>query len=54
VILFASFLGTFVPMTMNKFKINPALATGPFVTTLNDIIGITIYFLVGRMLYGVF
>jgi magnesium transporter len=54
VILFASFLGTFVPLTMNKFKINPALATGPFVTTLNDIIGITIYFLVGRILYGAF
>lgn len=54
VIIFASFLGTFVPLTMNKFKINPALATGPFVTTLNDIIGITIYFLVGRILYGVF
>ncbi|MBS1638389.1 MAG: magnesium transporter [Bacteroidetes bacterium] len=53
VIICASFLGTFVPLTMNRFKINPALATGPFVTTLNDIIGITIYFLVGRMLYGV-
>ena len=51
VILCASFLGTFVPLTMNRFKINPALATGPFVTTLNDIIGITIYFLVGRILY---
>lgn len=54
VILFASFLGTFVPLTMNRFKINPALATGPFVTTLNDIIGITIYFLVGRLLYTSF
>lgn len=54
VILFASFLGTFVPLTMNRFKINPALATGPFVTTLNDIIGITIYFFVGRLLYSVF
>lgn len=54
VILCASFLGTFVPLTMNKFKINPALATGPFVTTLNDIIGISIYFLMGRMLYGLF
>ncbi len=53
VVLCASFLGTFVPLTMNRFKINPALATGPFVTTLNDIIGITIYFLVGRLLYGV-
>lgn len=54
VILFASFLGTFVPLTMNRFKINPALATGPFVTTLNDIIGITIYFLMGRALYSLF
>jgi magnesium transporter len=54
VILCASFLGTFVPLTMNRFKINPALATGPFVTTLNDIIGITIYFLIGRLLYAFF
>lgn len=53
VILCASFLGTFVPLMMDRFKINPALATGPFVTTLNDIIGISIYFLVGRILYGV-
>ncbi len=52
VVLCASFLGTFVPLMMNRFKINPALATGPFVTTLNDIIGISIYFLVGRLLYG--
>ncbi|MCX8081281.1 MAG: magnesium transporter [Bacteroidia bacterium] len=54
VIIFASFMGTFVPMTLHRFKINPALATGPFVTTLNDIIGITIYFLVGRILYSMF
>lgn len=54
VILCASFLGTFVPLTLNRFKINPALATGPFVTTLNDIIGITIYFFMGRILYSVF
>jgi magnesium transporter len=54
VILCASFLGTFVPLTLNRFKINPAMATGPFVTTLNDIIGITIYFLMGRMLYSFF
>lgn len=54
VVLCASFLGTFVPLTMNRFKINPALATGPFVTTLNDIIGISIYFLTGRILYSLF
>jgi magnesium transporter len=54
VILCASFLGTFVPLTLNRFNINPALATGPFVTTLNDVIGISIYFLMGRLLYAVF
>ncbi len=54
VVLCASFLGTFVPLTLNRFKINPALATGPFVTTLNDVIGITIYFLMGKMLYSLF
>jgi magnesium transporter len=52
VVMFASFLGTFVPLTLHRFKVNPALATGPFVTTLNDILGITIYFLVGRLLYS--
>ena len=52
VIIFASFLGTFVPLTLYRFKINPALATGPFVTTLNDILGISIYFLIGRILYA--
>jgi magnesium transporter len=41
-----------VPLTLYRFKINPALATGPFVTTLNDILGITIYFLIGRILYA--
>ena len=54
VVICASFLGTFVPLMMDRFKINPALATGPFVTTLNDIIGISIYFLVGRLLYSFF
>ena len=54
VILFASLFGTFVPLTLNKFKIDPALATGPFITTLNDIVGLAIYLTVGRLLYGVF
>jgi len=48
VILFASFFGTWIPMTLHRFKIDPALATGPFVTTLNDIIGLIIYFSVGH------
>lgn len=54
VILFASIFGTFVPLALNKLKIDPALATGPFITTSNDIIGLFIYFMIGRLMYGLF
>lgn len=54
VILFASIFGTFVPLALNRLKIDPALATGPFITTSNDIIGLFIYFMIGRMMYGFF
>ena len=54
VIIFASFFGTFIPLLLNRIKIDPALATGPFITTLNDIMGLFIYLLIGRILYGVF
>lgn len=54
VILFASVFGTFVPLALNRLKIDPALATGPFITTSNDIIGLFIYFMIGRMMYGMF
>jgi magnesium transporter len=54
VIIVASVLGTFIPLTLNKFKVDPALATGPFITTLNDITGIFIYFMIGRLMYGMF
>jgi len=53
VIIFAALFGTFIPMFLNKIKIDPALATGPFITTTNDLIGIAIYFTIGRYLYGV-
>ncbi len=53
VILFASLFGTFIPLTLNRFKIDPALATGPFITTLNDIVGLAIYLVMGRLLYVV-
>ena len=52
VILFAAAFGTFMPLSLNKMKIDPALATGPFITTSNDIIGLFFYFLIGRMMYG--
>jgi len=43
VVMFASIFGTLVPMTLNRFKIDPALATGPFISITNDIIGMMIY-----------
>lgn len=54
VILFASVFGTIIPLTLNKFNIDPALATGPFITTLNDIAGLVFYLGIGRILYGLF
>ncbi len=54
VICFAAIFGTFVPLALNRYKIDPALATGPFITTSNDIIGLFIYFMIGRMMYGMF
>ena len=50
VIIFAALFGTFVPLTLDRFKIDPALATGPFITTANDIIGLIIYFGIGVMM----
>jgi magnesium transporter len=53
VIIFAAIFGTFIPLVLNNYKIDPALATGPFVTTLNDVLGLFIYFTVGGLLYGI-
>ena len=43
VVMFASILGTVVPLTLEKLHINPALATGPFIQISNDIVGLIIY-----------
>lgn len=43
VVMFASIFGTFVPMTLEKLKIDPAIATGPFIAITNDIIGMMLY-----------
>ncbi|TAF31338.1 MAG: magnesium transporter [Cytophagales bacterium] len=51
VVLVASFLGTVLPLVMNRLGVNPALAAGPFITTANDLVGITVYFTVARMMY---
>jgi magnesium transporter len=53
VIIFAATFGTLIPLVLNRYKIDPALATGPFVTTLNDIVGLFIYFTVGMLLYHI-
>jgi magnesium transporter len=50
VVMFASLFGTLVPLTLEKFNIDPALATGPFITITNDIIGMVIYMLISSSL----
>ena len=49
VIIFAALFGTFIPLVLDKYKIDPALATGPFITTVNDILGLFIYFMIGKL-----
>ena len=53
VILFAATLGTLVPLFLHKNKIDPAIATGPFITTTNDVFGIIIYFVIARIILGI-
>ncbi len=52
VVLFASVTGTLIPLSLEKLDIDPALATGPFITTMNDITGLFIYFFVGQYIYA--
>ncbi len=52
VIVIASLIGTFVPLLLHKINIDPALATGPFITTSNDICGIMIYFTIAKLILG--
>lgn len=52
VILLASIMGTFTPLVLDRFGINPALASGPFITTANDLLGLGVYFLVAHLLLG--
>jgi len=51
VIIFASLFGTLTPLILNKFNIDPALATGPFITTVNDIMGLMIYLNIARIVF---
>jgi len=54
VIFFAGIFGTVIPLMLHKYKVDPALATGPFITTTNDIFGTFLYFYIGHLLYAVF
>lgn len=50
VVFIASFFGTITPLILDKMGINPALASGPFITTINDLLGLAIYFVVANLL----
>ncbi|WP_082333698.1 magnesium transporter [Mangrovimonas sp. TPBH4] len=52
VIVIAALVGTFIPIFLDKRGVDPAVATGPFITTSNDIFGILIYFLIAKMILG--
>ena len=53
VIIVAGLIGTFVPLFLDKRGIDPAIATGPFITTSNDIFGILIYFFIAKLILGI-
>jgi magnesium transporter len=52
VVLLASLMGTITPLILDKFGINPALASGPFITTTNDILGLAVYFSMAQLIHG--
>lgn len=52
VVIIAGLIGTFIPLFLNKRGIDPAVATGPFITTSNDIFGILIYFWIAKLILG--
>jgi len=53
IVLVSSILGTITPIILNRLKFNPALASGPFITTTNDLIALAIYFLVAILIGGI-
>lgn len=52
VVLVSSFMGTITPLILYRFGVNPALASGPFITTANDLLGLGIYFSIAHLLYS--
>jgi magnesium transporter len=52
VIVVAALVGTFIPIILDKKGIDPAIATGPFITTANDIFGIFLFFYIAKLVLG--
>tara|TARA_E500000178_G_scaffold342548_1_gene387949 strand:+ start:5682 stop:5957 length:276 start_codon:yes stop_codon:yes gene_type:complete len=52
VIVVSALIGTFVPIILDKNNIDPAIATGPFITTSNDIFGIFLFFYIAKIILG--
>lgn len=52
VVVFASLVGTAIPLVLDKMGFNPALASGPFITTTIDLLGLALYFMVAHMLFN--
>ena len=48
----SSFVGAFIPVIFNKMKIDPAVASGPFITTINDITALLIYYGLAMILFN--
>jgi magnesium transporter len=53
IVLVSSLLGTITPIILDKLKFNPALASGPFITTTNDLMALAIYFVVALIMGGI-
>jgi magnesium transporter len=52
IVMLASLMGTITPLVLNRLNINPAIASGPFITTTNDLLGYGVYFLIVYWLLG--
>jgi magnesium transporter len=52
IVMLASLMGTVTPLVLNRLKINPAIASGPFITTTNDLLGYGVYFMIVYWLLG--
>ena len=54
VVIFATVFGTLVPLTLERLKVNPALATGPFIQITNDVVGLLIYVAMSMWMLSLF